>query len=86
MVNKTEKALLEIKEVLNTNFEPNWINYGPMRLKKSTFRDSKGKARNAFDIDAGWDNNYGGHIRVESSPTGKSLTVIVSEEVNVVKD
>lgn len=86
-MDKTEKALREIKAVLDTNFEPNWINYGALQIQKKSFTDSHGKTRVAVEVESGsYDHNYGGRVTVEASPTGKVLTVFVSDEIKVVRE
>ena len=59
---------------------------GPMRIEFYSFLDDKHKERRGVKISSGWDENYGGWVAVEASPTGKSLRVTHSDEVRVTGD
>ena len=83
MSEQTDSALRGIKQVLDQCFELNYRAHGPLRVHFSTHRDDKGKRRHAIRIESGWDENYGGTVVIEASPTGKVLHVSKTEGVRV---
>lgn len=77
-MDKTEKILTQIKNVLDTNLNANYESYGKLNIHKRQVRDSKGKTRTSVIVESGgYDWNYAGNIEIEASPTGKVLNVFV---------
>jgi hypothetical protein len=77
------RFLRQLKGIVDDATERNYRSHGPMRVECFTVTDSKHKERRCVRIDSGWDNNYGGQVTIEASPSGKVLRVYASPEVKV---
>jgi len=76
----------ELKRIVDAEQQSPHEQHGPLSIQHAEEIDSKGRERKKVVIESGQDWNYGGKVVVEASPTGKSLTIYVSDKVRVVRD